>query len=109
MNELRNTELRDKIKCWERRSADNLRLTLMFDRTASSCVRSRRFAPVTTNDKGGDEGADQRVTLAPIFSPVSRVGPDLLLRHRGLEHDPVNALPSRAARYSRTSNPTSLM
>src|ERR1035441_4435278 len=81
-------------KCLERRSAGTSRLIMMDDRTASSCVTSCRFAPVTTNDKGTPRPSTSRGRLLPFFPPIRPGGPDLLLCQWSLEYGPINTLPS---------------
>src|SRR5258708_38121824 len=81
-------------RCLEPRSEGTSRLTMMDDKTASSCETSCRFAPVTTSDKGTPRPSTSRWRLLPFFPPIGRVTPDLLLCQRSLEQRPVNALPS---------------
>src|SRR3990167_493581 len=81
-------------RCLLRRVLGALRLTMMACRTASSCVTSCAFAPVTTSDNGTPRPSTSRWRLLPFFPPISRVAPDRPLRQWGLEHCPVNALPS---------------
>src|SRR5258708_8689277 len=81
-------------RCLEPRSEGTSRLTMMDDKTASSCETSCRFAPVTTSDKGTPRPSTSRWRLLPFFPPIGRVTPDLLLCQRSLAQGPVNPLPS---------------
>ena len=62
--------------------------------TASICVTSCAFAPVTTSDNGTPRPSTSRWRLLPFFPPIRRVASHGLLRQGRLEHRPVNALPA---------------
>src|SRR5215203_1051550 len=81
-------------RCLLRRRGVRLRLTTIAASTSSIRLPSFTLAAVTMSDNGTPRPSTSRCRLLPFFSPVRRVGPDGLLRHRCLEECSVNALPS---------------
>lgn len=62
-------------------------------RTASTCVTSWRFAPVTTSESGTPRASTRRCRLLPFFSPIRGVVPDGLPGQGRLGGRPVDRLP----------------